>query len=107
MLLEGWKGSEGANDFDPVSVFSSEITIDTSTTGPTVPQDGGTSFTLLDYYEIEVEEAYYYVTLSWSDASSLAPKVLNATVAWRSDYLQGNLQGDEESVQYSAFCLDD
>ena len=57
LLLEGWKGDEGASDFDPVSVFSSEITIDTETAGPSVQEDGdGVSMTLLGYYEIEVEE---------------------------------------------------
>ena len=108
LLLEGWKGDGGVSDFDPVSVFSSEITIDTSATGPTIPEDGdGMSMTLLDYYEIEVEEVYYYMTLSWSAASSQEPRVLNATIAWRPDYTQGTLQGDEAFVQYSTFCVDD
>ena len=108
LLLEGWKGDEGASDFDPVSVFSSEITIDTATTDPSVPEDGdGMTMTLLDYYEIDVEEVYYYVTLSWGPASSQEPRVLNATVAWRSDYTQGTFQGDEAFVQYSTFSVND
>ena len=106
-LLERWKGAEGAVDFDPVSALSSEITIDTSATGPSLPEDGGgTSLTLLDYYEIEIEGVYYYMTLSWSDASSLEPKVLNATTAWIRDYSQGTLQGDEAFVRYSTFYVD-
>ena len=108
LLLEGWKGDQGASDFDPISVFNSEITINTAATGPSVPKDGaGTNMTLLGYYKIDVEDVYYYVTLSWSAASSQEPRVLNATIAWRSDYAQGTLQGDEAFVQYSTFCVDD
>jgi hypothetical protein len=29
--------------------------------------------------------------------------LLNATVAWRSDYMQDELEGDEQLVRYSAF----
>ncbi|MBL7214937.1 MAG: prepilin-type N-terminal cleavage/methylation domain-containing protein [Phycisphaerae bacterium] len=108
LLLEGWKGAEGSADFDPVSAFSSEITITNSLFGPNIPEDkSGMSLTLLGCYEIELERAYYYVTLSWGDASSLEPKVLNITTAWRRDYSQGTLVGDEACVRYSTFFVDD
>ena len=104
LLLEGWKGDQGHADFDPVSEFDSEITITDSTFGPEVPVDkDGMALTLLGYYEIEAEGAYYYATLSWSDASSLEPKVLNVTTAWKMDYSKGALQGDEAFVRYSTF----
>ena len=104
LLLEGWKGDQAAIDFDPVSAFSSEITITNSAYGPEIPTDkDGASFTLLGYYEIEAENAYYYVTLSWSEASSLEPRILNVTTAWKHDYSQGGLQGDEAIITYSTF----
>lgn len=107
LLLEGWKGDEGAADFDPVATFSSEITITTSSTGPAVPLGrDGMSLTLLERCEIEIEGVYYYITLSWSEASSLEPKVLNATTSWRGDYGQGPLEGNEKTVQYTTFWVD-
>ena len=107
LLLEGWKGVQGDEAFDPVSAFETQITISSSMAGPAVPTDkGGASLALLGYYEIEVQGTYYYTALSWKAASSLEPKVLNATTTWRRDYGQGALQGDELSVQYSTFYVD-
>jgi len=105
LLLEGWKGTEGADDFDPVSMFESELDIDASAFGPPIPRDGDDmTLTLLDYYVIHIDGVYYYVTLSWNEATSLEPKLLNVTMAWRADHDQGSLQGNEEHVQFSTFC---
>lgn len=107
LLLEAWKGEQGDETFDPVSAFETQITISSSMTGPAVPTDkGGASLTLLGYYEIEVQGTYYYAALSWKAASSLEPKVLNVTTTWRRDYGEGELQGNELSVQYSTFYVD-
>ena len=106
LLLEGWKGTEGASDFDPVSVFGSEITITTSSIGPDVAQNKwGWDFDLLDQYVVEMDEVVYYVTLSWNDASFFEPKVLNCVVTWRNDYTQGQLEGHEPFIQYSAYFV--
>ena len=106
LLLEGWKGDEGAADFDPVAAFDSEITLSTSATGPAVPTGrDAMSLTLLGHYEIQMDPVYYYVTLSWSAATSLEPKVLNVTTGWRRDYEQGVLEGNEPCVQYSTFYV--
>ena len=106
LLLEGWKGQQGNTSFDPVDVFSDELSIQTSTSGPDVPDNsGGAPLTLLDSYEIVVRGVYYYVTLSYEGASALEPMLLNVTVAWRRDYTQGELEGDERFVRYSTFLV--
>lgn len=106
LLLEGWKGKEGASDFDPVTVFGSEITIETSGTGPGTPESKlGGDFNLLDHYTVEIHGTVYYITLSWDDASITEPMVLNCVISWRDDYAQGQLEGDESSVQHSTFFV--
>lgn len=105
-LLEGWKGTGGAATFDPVSAYN-EMEIVSALAGPSLPDDtGGASLTVLDHYEVRFEEAYYYVTLSWAEAAAQQPKLLNIVTAWRRDYTQGSLTGDESFVCYSAFTVD-
>ncbi|MHC4287098.1 MAG: type IV pilus modification PilV family protein, partial [Planctomycetota bacterium] len=51
LLLEGWKGQQGNTSFDPVDVFSDELSIQTSTSDPGVPDNsGGAPLTLLGSY---------------------------------------------------------
>lgn len=108
LLLEGWKGAQGVDDFDPVSAFDSEIIITESASGPDIPVGkSGFTMTLLGYYRIQVEDIYYYVTLSFDEASDLEPKLLNITIAWRRDYSQGLLEGNEAFIRYSTFFVDD
>ena len=106
LLLESWKGQQGDTSFDPVDTFNSEMTIQTSTIGPDVP-DGSTGAPLvkLGSYEIILKNVHYYVTLSYDEASTLEPMILNATITWRRDYGQGELQGDELFVRYSTFLV--
>ncbi len=106
LLLEGWKGQQGDTAFDPVEVFGDEMTIQTSTSGPDVPDNsGGVPLTLLDSYEVVLRDVYYFVTLSYETASAQEPILLNATVAWRGDYTQDELEGDERFVRYSTFLV--
>jgi hypothetical protein len=106
LLLEGWKGQQGDTAFDPVDIFGDEMAIQTSASGPDVPDNsGGVPLTLLDSYEIVVRGVNYYVTLSYEEASASEPMLLNTTVAWRRDYTQGVLEGDERFVRYSTFLV--
>ena len=107
LLLEGWKGDQGAGDFDPVSLFSSQLNITKSTVGPDAPpNESGMNFTVLGKYRVQVNDIYYYITLSSDAASSFEPLTLNIQTTWRSDYGNGTLDGDEDAVQYSTFYVD-
>jgi type II secretory pathway pseudopilin PulG len=106
LLLESWKGRQGDTSFDPVDVLDSEMTIQTSLIGPEVPDNAaGASLMKLGSYEIILNNVHYYATLSYDDESSLEPMLLNAVVAWRRDYGQGDLTGDELFVRYSTFLV--
>jgi prepilin-type N-terminal cleavage/methylation domain-containing protein len=106
LLLEGWKGQLGDVSFDPVAAFSNEITIQTTTNGPDVPDNSeSVPLTPLDSYEIVFRNVYYYVTLSYEAASASEPMLMNATVAWRRDYTQDTLEGNERFVRYSTFLM--
>jgi prepilin-type N-terminal cleavage/methylation domain-containing protein len=105
LLLEGWKGQQGDMAFDPVVVFGDEMTIQTAP-GPSVPDNSsGIPLTLLDSYEVALRGVYYFVTLSYEASSASEPMLLNATVAWRGDYTQNALEGDERFVRYSTFLV--
>ncbi|MHC5191155.1 MAG: type IV pilus modification PilV family protein [Planctomycetota bacterium] len=104
LLLEGWKGRQGDMSFDPVSIFGDQTAIETSASGPDVPDNSdGIPLTLLDSYVVISGGVCYFITLSYEAASANEPMLLNATVAWRSDYMQDELEGDEQLVRYSAF----
>ena len=106
LLLEGWKGQQGDTAFDSVDVFGDELSIQISASGPDVPDNsGGVPLTLLDTYKIAVGGVHYYATLSYEEASASEPMLLNATVAWRRDYTQDELEGDERFVRYSTFLV--
>jgi prepilin-type N-terminal cleavage/methylation domain-containing protein len=106
LLLEGWKGQQGDTSFDPVVMFGSEMSIQTSTIGPDVPDNSiGIPLTPLDSYEIVFRGVYYFVTLSYDVSSASKPMLLNATVVWRDDYQQGELEGGERFVRYSTFLV--
>jgi prepilin-type N-terminal cleavage/methylation domain-containing protein len=77
LLGEGWRGLRGATTYDPVADLSSELTIATSTDGPTAPS----GFTEIGKYHIVASRANYYATLSWNDISA-GLRALNVSVAW-------------------------
>lgn len=106
LLLESWKGHQGTVSFDPVDVFSGTMTLQTSGTGPSVPNNAaGGALMLLGSYEVMLSGVTYYVTLSYEPESASEPMVLNAAVTWRRDYSPGTLNGDELSVRYSTFVV--
>jgi len=105
LLLEGWKGQQGDTAFDPVAVFSDEMAIQTAS-GPGAPDNsGGVPLTTLDSYEVVLRGVYYFITLSYEPSSASEPMLLNATIAWRGDYTQDALEGDERFVRYSTFLV--
>ena len=103
LLLESWKGQQGDTSFDPVGVFGGDMALQTSTVGPAAPDS--VSLTLLDSYEMSLAGVYYYITLSYGQDTVAEPMVLNATVAWRRDYIQGTLHGNEQRVCYSTYVV--
>ena len=106
LLLESWKGRQGAITFDPVDVFSGTITIQTSDAGPAVPDTAsGSTMTLLGSYEVVLSDVTYYVTLSYHPETDSEPMTLNATVTWRRDYSQAALQGNEQFVRFSSYLV--
>ena len=106
LQLESWKGQQGDLAFNPVDVFGDDVAIQTATSGPDVPNNlEGVPLTTLGNYEVMLGGINYYVTLSYEDPSDQEPMLLNATVAWKSDYSQGDLTGAERFVRYSAFLV--
>jgi len=76
LLCEGWRGIGGADTYDPVDYFDSDLDIETNP-GPAAP-DG---FTMLGSYKIVLEDTDYYATLSWKDVSP-GLRALNVLVGW-------------------------
>ena len=106
LLLEAWKGQQGDTTFDPTDVFGSEMSVQTSMIGPDIPTNSmGVALTTLGSYEVVVRSVHYYVALSYEDPSALEPMLLNATIGWRNNYTQGELEGDERFVRYSTFLV--
>ena len=106
LLLEAWKGQQGETTFDPTDVFGSEMDVQTSMIGPDVPHNSaGAPLTTLGSYEVVVGGVHYYIALSYEDPSALEPMLLNATIGWRNNYSQGELEGTERLVRYSTFLV--
>jgi len=79
LLSENWRGRgyDRTADFDPVSHLDSDIAIAVSSIGPDYPSD----FTLLERYEITVNDARFWAALSYSDGTTDL-RTLNTVVAW-------------------------
>ena len=104
LLLEGWKGTGGATDYDPESAFESEFLISLSAIGPSVPTDfSGTFFNLLNSYEIIIDNVYYYTTLAYLDETATEPQMLNICTAWRHNYQQGSVSDTDKSVRLTTY----
>jgi hypothetical protein len=76
MLCENWRGLGGIKTYDPVAFLGSSVNI-TASSGPAEPAD----FTLLGSYTVTVNNANFYITLSWKDVSA-GLRALNIIVAW-------------------------
>jgi len=104
LLLEGWKGTGGAIDYDPEFAFASEFPISVSVFGPEIPADySGTVFNLLGTYEIILENVYYYTTMAYLDETLTEPQTLNICTAWRHDYQQGSISDTDKSIRLTTY----
>lgn len=104
LLLEGWKGTGGAIDYDPELAFASEFPISASVFGPEIPTDySGTLFNLLGTYEIILEDVYYYTTMAYLGETLTEPQTLNICTAWRHDYQQGSISDTDKSIRLTTY----
>lgn len=76
MMTEAWRGAQGGTAFDPVTLLSDDLNVETAD-GPDQP-DG---FTVLDKYQIELNGVSYYSTLSYKDVNA-SLRALNIIVVW-------------------------
>jgi hypothetical protein len=94
MLCENWRGLGGTSTYDPVAFLSPDLTIAASS-GPTQP----TGFTLLGSYTVTVNNANFYITLSWDDVSP-GLRALNIIVSWAQRQLgQSSLKDADKMFQ--------
>ena len=100
MLCESWRGLGGTETFDPAAYLSPDLTITTSS-GPAEPGD----FTLLGSYTVTVNNANFYVTLSWKDVST-GLRALNIIVSWAQRELgQSSLNDADKTFQLTTYAL--
>lgn len=78
LLCENWRGIRGDETFDPEDYWSHDLPgIENSSEGPEVPP----GFTVLNTYTVEINNVFYYVTMSWKDLFA-GLRALNVAVAW-------------------------
>jgi len=103
MLIEGWKGYCGDLDYAPETVYSSltEISISRNGFGP----QAATGFHKFGNYHILSNDAHYYATLSYKDATVTEPQLLNVQVSWIEDYKAwGAERSDYQSIKMSTYA---
>lgn len=76
LLCENWRGVKGAETYDPINHFGSDLPI-TASNGPAPLED----FTLLGSYTIVLNGFNYYATLSWKDVDA-GLRALNVVVVF-------------------------
>lgn len=100
LLCESWHGLQGAQTYDPAAQLASELTI-TSGNGPAVPS----GFNLLGKYNIQLNDANYYVTLSYKDVTGEL-RALNVNIAWPGIGRSPNgFNGADKSFQLTTYTL--
>ena len=94
LMLEGWRGSAGSNDFDPVSQFRPLLGYDNiGPSGVGLPGIGNERF-----FKVVANRANYFVTLSYNDTVDPELRTLGVTVAWCKDYKAEQLDEYVRSV---------
>lgn len=76
LLSESWRGLQGSETYDPAAHLGGGLTIKASN-GPDAPGD----YSVLGSYEIVLNNAVFYATLSWKDLSSDL-RALNIVLIW-------------------------
>ncbi|MHC4461118.1 MAG: type IV pilus modification PilV family protein [Planctomycetota bacterium] len=78
LLCENWRGISGDETFDPENYWGHDLPlIEDSAEGPEVP----IGFTTLQTSTVEINNVFYYVTMSWQDVAA-GLRALNVAVAW-------------------------
>lgn len=77
LLLETWRGTGGALDFDPVDHLGSDIEIESSSTDLVIDD-----FTEYSAYSIESEKKGYEAALFYRDVDT-GLRALSVTVSWQ------------------------
>jgi len=78
LLCENWRGISGDETFNPEDYWGQDLpVIEVSSEGPDVPP----GFTTAGNYTVEINNVFYYVTMSWKDLYA-GLRVLNVAVAW-------------------------
>ena len=99
MLLENWKGMGGITTYDPTTqfgtLFNSQYTIN-SNSSASVPLQSLPSKLMSCQIQDLKNKVYYYVTLSYTTATS--PWTLNATISWNKKYDTTNDKADKISI---------
>ena len=103
LLLENWKGTGGAPNYDPVAQFSPGLTISTNnlSTGTIA---GAADFSTLGNYHIEANGTHYYVTLAYKEATGTEPRTLSMRIAWLRNYQAGNVSNTDQSVMLTTYA---
>ncbi|MBN1795631.1 MAG: hypothetical protein JW804_03070 [Sedimentisphaerales bacterium] len=76
LILDDWKSMGGIKTYNPAIRFTDQFTILESDVGPDGLPD------LLGRYDVILDEANFYITLSYKEAVDDQPKALNIVVAW-------------------------
>ncbi len=99
MLLEGWIGTGGQSTYDPVAAYGTDMNISVSGTGPAVPA----GFTKLDSYQIVINRANYYATLSYRDSTPTQAEELNIVISWLHWNQAGTVSSSDQSVKFTGY----
>ena len=100
MLCENWRGLGGIETYDPVAYLDSALNITTSS-GPAKPTD----FVLLGSYTVTVNNANFYITLSWKDVSA-GLRALNIIVAWaQREQGQSSLNDADSTFKFTTYTF--
>ena len=100
MLCESWRGLGGTETYDPVAYLSPDLNI-TASSGLAEPGD----FTLLGSYTVNVNNANFYITLSWKDVNT-GLRALNIIVSWAQRQLgQSSLKDADKIFQFTTYTL--
>jgi prepilin-type N-terminal cleavage/methylation domain-containing protein len=100
LLSESWRGLQGVDTYDPTAHLGTGLNIAASD-GPYAPE----GFTSIGTYKVALNDAAYYVTLSWKDVSTDL-RALNVVLIW-TQMAQGQSEIEEadKSFELTTYVL--
>ncbi|MHC4559194.1 MAG: type IV pilus modification PilV family protein [Planctomycetota bacterium] len=100
LLSESWRALQGAETYDPAAHLDSGLTIAKSD-GPDAPE----GFTSLGSYTVVLNDAAYYMTLSWKDVSTDL-RALNIVLIWmQTNQGQNEINEAGKSFELTTYVL--